>query len=176
MNPFDIVIAVILIFCLVRGIFRGLIKELSSIVGVLAGFYAAYSYYPDLGHVLAKWISSPAYLNILSFMLIFFGVFISIGILGVIIKYLLSIAFLGWVDRLCGAGFGVLKGILISSVILLVLATFLPKGAPIIKESILAPRVMLVSETMAQVIPIEMKREFSKKITTLKKSWRIPIR
>ena len=48
MNPFDMVIVVILSFCLIRGFFRGLIKELASIVGVLGGFYAAYTYYPIL--------------------------------------------------------------------------------------------------------------------------------
>ncbi|MGD9324868.1 MAG: CvpA family protein, partial [Desulfobacterales bacterium] len=34
MNPFDIIIIVILGYSLVRGIFRGLVKEVSSIVGV----------------------------------------------------------------------------------------------------------------------------------------------
>ncbi|PQP34359.1 colicin V production protein, partial [Desulfobacteraceae bacterium SEEP-SAG9] len=33
MNPLDILIIVIAGFCLIRGIFRGLIKELSSIIG-----------------------------------------------------------------------------------------------------------------------------------------------
>jgi membrane protein required for colicin V production len=32
----------------IRGIFRGLVRELASIVGVLGGFYAAYSYYPHV--------------------------------------------------------------------------------------------------------------------------------
>jgi len=41
MNALDVVIAVIVGFCLIRGIFRGLIKELSSIIGVFAGFYFA---------------------------------------------------------------------------------------------------------------------------------------
>ena len=41
MNILDILIAVIVGFCLVRGIFRGIIKELTSIVGVVAGFFAS---------------------------------------------------------------------------------------------------------------------------------------
>ena len=53
MNPFDMLIIVVLAFSVIRGIFRGLVKELSSIVGVMAGFYAAYSYYPSIAGLLA---------------------------------------------------------------------------------------------------------------------------
>ena len=168
----DIIIAVILGFCLIRGIFRGLIKELSSIVGVFAGFYAAYTYYSQLAGPLSGWISNKAYLNILSFLIIFCGIFIGISIIGVIIKYILNSASLGWIDRICGAGFGSIKGILITSVLLLVLTTFLPKNASIIRASLLAPHVMKVSEQMAKVVPKDMRAQFLTKIDQFKKIWK----
>jgi len=95
MNPFDIIIIVILGYSLVRGVFRGLVKEVSSIVGVLGGFYAAFTYYTMLAKILSGLIKEPAYLNILSFLIIFCSVLIIVGVLGIIIKYLLNIAFLG---------------------------------------------------------------------------------
>lgn len=171
MNPFDMVIVVILSFCLIRGIFRGLIKELASIIGVLGGFYAAYTYYPFIQGVFTQWVSNSAYRSILSFLVIFCGVFIIIGIVGVIVKYLLNIAFLGWVDRICGAGFGIVKGVLIVSVLMIALTTFLSKGAPIVKDSLLAPQVTLVAEKMIKVVPREMKQEFQIKIDDLKRIW-----
>ena len=118
MNLFDGVIIVVLAYCLIRGIFRGLIKEISSLVGVLGGFYAAYSYYTSVAKLLSRWISNAGYLNILSFLIIFFVVFFVISILGVIINYLLKIAFMGWIDRICGAGFGARRGGWIVSVML----------------------------------------------------------
>lgn len=171
MNPFDMVIVVILSFCLIRGIFRGLIKELASVIGVLAGFYAAYTYYPLLQGVFTQWVSNSAYRSVLSFLLIFCGIFIIIGIVGVIIKYLLNIAFLGWVDRICGAGFGIVKGVLIVSVLMIALTAFLSRGAPIVKDSLLAPQVTLVAEKMIKVVPGEMKQEFQYKIDDLKRIW-----
>ena len=174
MNPLDMVIIVILGYCLIRGIFRGLVREISSIIGVLAGFYAAYSYYPLLAKPLARWISNTPYLNILSFMIIFCIIFILISILGIIIKYLLNIAFLGWVDRICGAGFGIIKGILIVSVVLISLTAFLPKGAPIIKNSLLAPHVTLISEKMVKVVSKDMKPLYEAKAKEFKKAWKIP--
>ena len=171
MNLFDIIVIVILGYCLIRGIFRGLVKELSSIIGVFGGFYAAYTYYPVLAKPLSKWIANVGYLNILSFLIIFCGVFIVISILGIIINYLLKIVFLGWLDRVSGAMFGAMKGILIVSVLLIALTAFLPKNTPIIKDSLLAPYVTLVSEKMAKVISKDMKHDFSTKIATIKKAW-----
>ena len=174
MNLFDILIIIIFGFCLIRGFFRGFIKEISSIIGVLGGFYAAYTYYMEFAQLLPGWISDKSYLYIVSFLIIFCGVFFVISILGVIIKYILNIAFLGWIDRICGAGFGIIKAVLIASVFLIALTAFLPEKAPIIKDSMLSPHVSIISEKMAKVIPKDMKHQFVSKIEELKKAWKKP--
>ena len=171
MNPFDILIITILAYGLIRGIFRGLVREISSIIGVLGGFYAAYTYYPQLARLISPWISDTAYLNIVSYMSVFSVVVIIVGILAVVIKYLLNIAYLGWVDRVCGALFGLLKGGLVICVVFIVLTAFLPKGAPVIKNATLSPHVSMVSEVMAKVISKEMKENFKIKLKEFKKSW-----
>jgi len=173
MNPFDILIIVILGYSLVRGLFRGLVKEVSSIIGVLGGFYAAYTYYKVLAGLLAGLIHDTSYLNILSFLIIFCGVLIIVGVLGVIIKYVLNISFLGWADRIGGVVFGVLKGILIVSILFITLTAFLPKGTAFIKNSELAPHVSWISEKLAEVISKEMKLDFKAKLGELKKAWKI---
>ena len=157
---------------MIRGIFRGLLKETFSLIGVFGGFYAAYTYYLLLAKPLSRWIADPVYLNLLSFLIIFCLVFIIISILGVIINYILKIAFLGWVDRICGAGFGILRGIFIISVLLVALTVFLPKGTPVLKNSLLSPYVTLVSEKMAKVVSKDMKHSFSDKVAVLKKAWK----
>ncbi|GAB6905249.1 conserved membrane hypothetical protein [Desulfosarcina cetonica] len=171
MNPFDILIVTILAYGLIRGIFRGLVRELASIVGVLGGFYAAYTYYPQMASLLAPWISSPIYLNILSYLIIFSLVVIVVSILAVVVKYLLNIAYLGWLDRVSGALFGVLKSGLVICVLFIVLTAFLPKGAPLIRNASLAPHVATVSEVMAKVLSKDMKKGFVLKIKELRKSW-----
>jgi membrane protein required for colicin V production len=174
MNPFDVFIIIILGYSIVRGLFRGLVKEVSSIFGVLGGFYAAYSYYPVMAKILAGLVVNVSYLNILSFLVIFCSILIIISILGVVIKYLLNVAFLGWIDRLCGVFFGLIKGVLIVTVLFIILTTFLPKGASLIKKSVLAPHVIWVSEKMVNVVSKEMKRDFFNKLDEFKKAWKIP--
>jgi membrane protein required for colicin V production len=172
MNPFDILIVTILAYALIRGVFRGLVRELASIVGVLGGFYAAYTYYPHLARLISPWISNPGYLNILSYLVIFSLVVIIVAIFAVIIKYLLNIAYLGWVDRVCGALFGALKGALVVCVLFIVLTAFLPKGSAFIKKAYLSPYIAPVSEVMAKVISKDMKENFISKIKDLHKSWK----
>jgi membrane protein required for colicin V production len=174
MNPFDMVIIAILSFCVIRGIFRGLIKELSSIIGVLAGFYVAYTYYAGFARFFSRWITNESFLNITSFLIIFCTVFFIVSIIGLVIKYVLNIAFMGWFDRICGAGFGLLKGVLIISILLIIFTAFLPQGDPIVRNSVIAPHLTLVSEKMAKVVSKDMKQLFSSNIRELKKSWKIP--
>ncbi|MFZ0133409.1 MAG: CvpA family protein [Desulfobacterales bacterium] len=173
MNPFDILTIVILAYSIIRGIFRGLIKEMSSIVGVLAGYYAAYSYYGELAAVLSRWVTDTVYVNIVSFLILFSVVFLIISAIGVIIKYVLRIAFIGWLDRIFGAVFGLFKAVLIAAVLLIVATTFLPQNAPFVKQSKLAPHVTAVSELMIEVVPKEMKQKFLSKVEALKKSWKL---
>lgn len=171
MNPLDVIIIVILGYGLIRGIFRGMIKEISSIIGVLGGFYAAYSYYPMVSAIMDDWITNVAVLNILSFLLIFCIVFFLISVLGVVIKYLMHVASLGWLDRLCGASLGFVKAVLIASVILIALTAFLPKGAPIIKTSAISPHLTVVSDKLAQLVSTEMKQAYTAKLEEIKKAW-----
>lgn len=171
MNLLDIVIITILAYGLIRGIFKGLVREISAIFGVLGGFYAAYTYYPLVADMISPWISDSAICKIISYLLIFCAVVIVINILAVVIKYLLNIAFMGWVDRICGALFGALKGALVICVLFIALTAFLPKGAPIIKESRFAPHVAVASEVMAKVVSKDMKQQFASKIKDLKKKW-----
>ena len=173
MNPFDIFIIIIISYSIVRGLFRGLVKEVSSIIGVLGGFYAAYSYYPMVAKLLSGLIKEPSYLSILSFLIIFCGILIVISILGVVIKYLLNVAFLGWIDRICGVGFGLIKGVLIVTVIFIILTTFLSKGTPLIKKSILAPHVIWISEQMVGLVSDDMRKDFFTKLDEFKKAWKI---
>jgi len=170
-NLLDIVLATIIGFCLIRGIFRGLIKELSSIIGVVSGFYAAYSYYPLISKFLKRWIADTGYANILACLILFIGIYITISIAGVLIKYLMNIVFLGWTDRICGLIFGTLKGVLIVSVIVVMLTAFLPKNSAILKDSLIARHTMVISATMVRVASVDMKKLFKDHLKELKQSW-----
>jgi membrane protein required for colicin V production len=172
MNILDIVIGVIVGFCLVRGIFRGTVKEITSIVGVFVGFYAAYTYYPVVGNWLSRLIPNKSHLNIVSFIITFTIFFLAVGCIGIILKHLLKAVALGWLDRIFGGTFGFVKALLIVSVLLVPLTTFLPQKSPVIKDSFLAPHVSTLSEKIIAIVPKEMKQKFGDNIKALKDTWK----
>lgn len=171
MNAFDIFLVVVVGYGLIRGLFRGLVKEVASVLGVIGGFFTAYLYYEAVAGWLTGLVSNPGYRHILAFMTLFCGVLIVVNVVAMILKYLLDLIFLGWLDRLGGVGFGLVKGVLIVSVVFMVLTAYLPKGAPIIKDSAGAPYVARVSEQLSLLVSSDIKREFALKLGELKKAW-----
>ncbi len=177
MNIFDFIIAAIIVYCVIRGIFRGIIKEASSIIGVLAGLYAAYTYYPGLSQDLLGFknlFSSGEYVDIISFLLLFTLVFLMVGALGILIRVLLKIVFMSWVDRLFGGVFGFIRGFMIASMLVLVLTTFLSSGSPVIRESSLTPYVASAAGVMSSFAGNAMRNKFNSNMSAAKKSWDDP--
>ncbi|MEA1947691.1 MAG: CvpA family protein [Thermodesulfobacteriota bacterium] len=172
MNLFDLGIIMILCFCLIRGVFIGIIRELFSITGVLVGFFVASAFYMEVAESLLYWMPDASHVNLLSFLTIFFGFFFAISILGVIVNYLLKIDFLSWVKPTLGAVIGIIKGVLLVSVLLLTFTAFLPKGTPIIKDSLFSSCITLVSEKMARIVSKDMRHKYVAKIGEYKKSWK----
>ena len=172
MNLFDIAIIIIISFCLIRGIFRGILGELSSIVGVVAGFYGAYTYYKEFTPLLQKWISSEALINIIVFFILFSCIFALVVLIAVGLEKLLKVAFLGWIDKTFGAVFGAAKGVLIAAVIYIILTTFLPQNNTLITQSILSPYVARVSSVMTLFISNNMSKGFMEKLEGMEKIWK----
>jgi membrane protein required for colicin V production len=171
MNLFDLAIIAILCFCSIRGVFIGIIRGLFSLTGILVGFFGASAFYREGAESLLYWMPNASHVNLLSFLSIFLGFLFTISILGVIANYLLKIEFLSWVKRILGAGIGIIKGILFVSVLLLTLTTFLPKGAPIIKNSLLSYYFTFVSEKMSKIVSKDMRHKYVAKIGEYKTSW-----
>jgi len=109
MNLFDLGIIMILCFCLIRGVFIGIIRGLFSITGVLIGFFGASAFYMEVAESFLYWMPNASHVNLWSFLIIFFGFYISISILGLIVNYLLKIDFMIWVKRTLGASIGIIK-------------------------------------------------------------------
>jgi len=182
MNPFDMAIVVLLGYCIIVGIFKGFIKEVASIVGVVGGFYAAFYGYGLLTPAIGVWIKTPAYQNILAFILIFLIVCLAVNLIGALLRLLIKLVLLGAVDRFFGAMVGALKGVLLAYLLYILLIAFLLLyilliaflpigGKQLVAESRIAPYVNSVSKTLVYVIPKEKRRAFMYKMESLKKKW-----
>lgn len=167
MNAFDVVAVIIIAFCLIRGLFRGLIGELSGIIGVVAGFYGAFTYYPMISVYAEKWIHNPGIRNLAAFFVLFCLILTAVHLISILIRKILHFIFLGWVDRTFGLLFGAAKGLLIVSVIFIVMTSFVPKDINLIKGSRLSPHIAQISKSMTLFISKNARKDFVKKLEGL---------
>jgi membrane protein required for colicin V production len=119
MNWLDIVLAIPMLWFLYRGFRNGLVIELASLAALILGIYVAlhFSFYAE-GWLTDNFEISDKYLYIISFALTFIIVALLVFLAGKIIHKLVGIIFLGFLNRLAGGLFGLLKAALVLSVIL----------------------------------------------------------
>ncbi len=172
MTFFDLCVAAIVGFCLIFGGFRGLIREVSGIIGIVAGFYGANTYYPLLIPHIEPWISSPGIRRLVCFFVLFCLILIVVGLLAQLIRKLLKLVFLGWVDRTFGVVFGAAKGILIVTVLFIMATTFIPDSKTFFSGSKTAPYLAQVADAMTIFVSQNMKDQFNRHLEGLKKEWK----
>lgn len=136
MNWLDLVIIVLLIIPTVIGLRIGIIQAVLSLAGLIVGIILAGRYHMFLAEQLT-FISSDGLAKIVAFALILFGIMIIAAVIASVLKWLTSIALLGWVNHLGGAAFGFILGAVFCGVLLATWALFLgAEGA--LAESFLA--------------------------------------
>ena len=133
MNYIDIVIAILLVIFGFAGLRKGLITEVATLLGLVAGLYGAFHFSDFTADKLVEHVNiDPKYLNVVAFIVTFIVVALLVNLLGRLITKLVKSINLGFIDKLGGFIFGLAKGLLICSLLVLLLNTFNLKS--LIKE------------------------------------------
>jgi len=115
----DILIAIAVLISVVVGIIRGFVKEAISIAALLIAIWAALYFGPAVGNVSQSWLSSEG-LQMWFGRILVFAIVLSIGgLLGWGISKLVRLSVLSGMDRLLGAAFGVLRGVILLAVFII---------------------------------------------------------
>jgi membrane protein required for colicin V production len=165
MNLLDAIILVILIFFLIRGIFRGFFREIGSLAGVILGIVLGSRFHMDVAEFLKAYLSAPRFLPLIGFGMIFLGTLVGCNLLALALKALTQKALLGWLDRTLGAGVALLKGVILTYLIIVLLTFFVPSGAPLMARSALAPWIISSYQGMANMVSPELYQKWKKRFT-----------
>ncbi len=111
MGLVDILIWVVLLLFAVKGFLKGLIREVCSLLGLVAGGWAACKYYPYFAEALRSFIRLPHHVaQSLAFALLFLLLGVLFYLLGHLLTVIFKIMLLGGVNRIGGVCFGLLEG------------------------------------------------------------------
>lgn len=115
----DICILLPLAWGLVRGLYKGLVLSIGSFIGLVLGIFVAYTYASELAGEMTKWFTlSYSVCYALAYFFIFIAVALVAFLVAKLIDKFLSIITLGWLNKLLGALFGVLKYAMVLSVLI----------------------------------------------------------
>jgi membrane protein required for colicin V production len=160
MNPLDWAIALVLTISTVTAFMRGLIRSLISLLGIIVGIAVACIYTPQAGTWLLRWIKPLALSEVVAFVCILAGVYLAFALVGRVLKGAFSAIGLGFFDRLGGAIFGFVRGVLLIAALLLPAAPWFAQFSAA-KSSVLLPYLLPASHGISFVMP----RDFAMRVS-----------
>ena len=135
MNYLDIIIAIILLVFGFKGLRKGLIIEVVTLLAFGVGIYGAMHFSDFTAARLQDVMEiNPNYLNTIAFVLTFIILVVLVNLIGRLVSKAIKSLNLGFFDKLGGFLFGVLKGVLLCSTFVLVFNNLQWTG--IIKEEV----------------------------------------
>ena len=167
MNLFDYFLIAGLAFSTIRAFFRGLVVEMLSLVGLVAGVLLAAWNYPLIASPLSRFITNPGVAKVVAFLIIVVSVMIIATLAGRMIHTAAHAIGLGFFNRLGGAAFGLARGWLAEVAILMAIMAFLPT-AEWLKNSRLAPYFLDGAHAVSFVVPHDLEQLILDGATQLK--------
>src|SRR5579872_810078 len=172
MNGLDFAIVIALSVGAIYGLSHGAIRMLTSVVALVGGVYFASVYYPNASRVIEKQFgASPVAASLIGYLVLFGALFFVIEAVGGMLMRTLLVIHLSWIDRLVGSAVGATIMAIVTGIIVMLMAVVLPADAAIIRDSSLAPRLLLYNQELVRYIPEDVKQAYETKRAEIIRSW-----
>ena len=153
MNILDVIILICLVPAIIQGLRKGFISQAISSVTLIAGVWASAKFANLVGEWLSQHISaSEQTLKLIAFALVLVVVFIALGLISKLLTGLIKFVMLGWLNRILGVAFGLMKSLLILCLLMLAFnainGSFHLVKPNVLDDSILYPILKSISETI----------------------------
>jgi membrane protein required for colicin V production len=166
----DYFIALLVAISVALSFAKGFVRELISLAALAGGILAAAWGYGALAPWFLDYVKTPEIASLAAFLTIL-ACAIAVGALvssaaGAIVKK----TGLRWADRVLGAAFGLLRGVLLALALVMALVAF-PPGTDVVKNSALAPYLIYGSRALAASAPAEVRRKFAEGRERAREFW-----
>ena len=142
MSIVDIILLICFIPAIISGIRKGFISQVISIVSIIAGVWVSYEFSTQVGTWLGQHIeAADNVLKLISFAIIMIAVFAGLALIGKLLEGLINFVMLGWVNKLLGVVFSLLKTGLIVGLLIMVFCS-LNNNLNLVSDEVLADSVL----------------------------------
>jgi membrane protein required for colicin V production len=172
LNWLDIVIGAILLVSGIAALRNGLTREIIRIAALAIGVLGALWFYDRLALELT-FMANPALAKFSAFLGILFGCVFAGAILAWVLDKFWGATGLRWFDRLLGGGFGLVRGWIAATVLLLGLVAFVPIAGVdhAVAESNLAPIVLSGARIATYLAPTALRQAYSDNFEKVRQAW-----
>jgi len=133
------------------GAWRGLVREVLSILAWVIAFLAANLFAAQLGPAMPREIPTPEMRIAVAFVLVFLVALLTTSLVALLLSKIVSAVGLGGVDRMLGAGFGAARALLIVLAAALLAGLTAAPRQPYWRESVSGP---LLARAVLAVKPL----------------------
>jgi membrane protein required for colicin V production len=158
-NWLDWVMAAILAFSVIAAILKGFVRELVALASLVAALVIAAIGYHRAGAWFQDLTRSPAIALGAGFLTLFCGTLLVGALVGRVAHKLIKAAALEWFDRFLGGIFGLARGLVIDSVLLMVLMAYSIKPRAV-RNSSLTPFVAAGARVIVLAMPSDLRNQF----------------
>lgn len=151
MTALDIGVIVVSVLFLVRGVWIGFVRQIAFLLALFLGYIAAGTYYPSWSQYLSR-IGNPQLRFLVTYALLFFGTYVLIMGLGLGLKKVMHVSFLGWFDRMMGGIFGLAKAVFLSTMVFMALTGIFSSSSVFIQKSFLGQYLTISAQWMTSII------------------------
>ena len=159
MTALDWVILVALVLSIVTAASQGFFFEVFSLVGAIVGYLLAAWQYAKVAAWFLPYVKEPWAADLAGFLSIFFACVLLAGIAGRLARWAMKEVGLGWFDQLLGASFGLVRGVIIATVLAMGLAVFAPRS-PMLADSVFGPYFLVLGRAAIWAAPAELRGKF----------------
>jgi membrane protein required for colicin V production len=165
MNLLDLILALLIAWFAISGIVRGLVRQLFSIGGLVAGHLSGIRFY---SFVQGKLGLSFQYAEVVGYAVVFLAAYLAVRLIGGLIEDRVRKSKLSGSDRLAGMAAGLVKGSLFSILIVFLLVILLPRDARLLQESKAAPVAVAAGKRLASAFPERFAELFREKVRSVR--------
>jgi len=169
-SQFDIIFAVIIMLSTAFAFFKGMSREIIGIGVIIIGFALAVLYHNAPAAKLVNLGLSEILADLLGFLGIFLGCVLIGTIIALIVDRFLKAVKLKLADRILGAIFGLIRGWIFSTIVVLALTAF-PAQNNFTARSLLVPYLLGSAGLLIHITPEDMKEKFEERSKQLINYW-----
>ncbi|MFT5697284.1 MAG: membrane protein required for colicin V production [Desulforhopalus sp.] len=125
LTPYDMVILGLFAVLIGRGIWLGLLKQVTGLVALYLGYYAASQYHEVIFPVLKNVSDNPKVVFLTSYVILFVVTYIVIMLIGKALGYVISLTITSWFDKMLGGVVGFAKAMILAVMLHMILGTVL---------------------------------------------------